>query len=393
MIPFPVILIGVSDRVLPGLRQELANAGVTVEAEYGSAERVIQTLSAKEADKRLLIVPFESIADAPIVGKLANAFRNWPILALVDGNQQAENLVRANRAGAAQVVPVPIQSADLRAALNSIGHTYRPAAEESYVLAFTGSAAGCGATTLATNAAYEIAVRHNRSTVLIELAAQMGVVASNLGIETSSTLADLLANKENLDADLVKRALVSVADNFRVLAASKDVGQRGSIPVVGALRVLEYVRSMADVIVLDVPCTYDDFQFEIIGNARQVVLVGEQSITSVRTLKLILDALATGAGGPNCQVVMNRYNPAVDGLSARELQRVLGQARIYTIPDDRLAVLEAANEGKLLRQMNPRSPVLAAIDGLVDSLLVGAANSRQPASKGLMHRLFHAFAK
>jgi pilus assembly protein CpaE len=393
MFPLPVILIGVGDHVLPGLRQELANASASVEAVYGSGESVIKALSSKQVAKKLLVVPFGSVHDTSFVTKLAQSFRSWPILALVEGNERAENIIRANRAGATQMVSVPIQSSDFREAMNSIALAYLPAERIGSVLAFTGTAAGCGATSLATNAASEIAMRYKRQTVLIELAAQMGVVATNIGIEAHATLADLLADQDHLDAELVRHSLVAVNDHFRVLAGSRDVAHGGSIPVAGALRVVDYVRSMADVVVLDVPCTYDDFQFQVLGSANHVILVGEQSITSIRTLKLILDAHAAGAGSPSYHVVMNRYNPAIRGLGLPDLQRVLGLAMIHTIPDDRLAVLAAANEGRLLRQINPHSPVLAAIDSLLDSLLGGAANGKQAASKNLVYRLFHPFTK
>ncbi len=235
MFPFPVIVIGVTEQRLSGLRQELAQASATVEADYGNADSVVQALSDEKIQKRLFVVGFDSPADAVVLVKLAKAFRNWPILALVGGSQQAENLILANRSGAVQVVAAPIQSLDLRSALNSIAISYRPAEQDCRVVAFTGSVAGCGTTTIATNAAYEIATLRQRQTVLIELASQMGVVAINLGIETPRTLEGILADEEHLDAELVKSSLVSISDHLRILAASGNmVHGGGSITVDGA---------------------------------------------------------------------------------------------------------------------------------------------------------------
>ena len=214
-----------------------AQASATVEADYGNADSVVQALSDEKIQKRLFVVGFDSPADAVVLVKLAKAFRNWPILALVGGSQQAENLILANRSGAVQVVAAPIQSLDLRSALNSIAISYRPAEQDCRVVAFTGSVAGCGTTTIATNAAYEIATLRQRQTVLIELASQMGVVAINLGIETPCTLEGILADEEHLDAELVKSSLVSISDHLRILAASGNmVHGGGSITVDGAAR-------------------------------------------------------------------------------------------------------------------------------------------------------------
>ncbi len=268
---------------------------------------------------------------------------------------------------------------------------YQSPTKDCPVIAFTGSASGCGATTLAANAAYEIAIQRKQHTVLIELAQQMGILATNFDIQPVSTLADLLADPEQIDSQLVQRSLVRVAENFDILASSQRVGSFSAFPLSGVLRVLDYVKPIAQCVVLDVPCTYDDFQFETLGSASQIVLVGEQSIASIRSLKLILDTLRPGPGQHIFHVVINRYNAKMDGLTVGNLQKALGVTNIRTIPDDRAGVLAAANEGKFLRQFNPHSLVLAGIDDLVGTLLGANASHTLTADVPLLSRFFNLF--
>ena len=54
------------------------------------------------------------------------------------------------------------------------------------------------------------------------------------------------------------------------------------------------------VALFDVPCTYDDMYFETLAIADQVVLVGEQKIPSIRTLKLVCEALTRIDGASLC---------------------------------------------------------------------------------------------
>lgn len=122
--------------------------------------------------------------------------------------------------------------------------------------------------------------------------------------------------------------------------------------------------------------------------AGQLVLVGEQIMTAIRTLHLLLGTLGKGSGSPTCHVVINRYNPGVEGLSARELEMVLGIPTIRTVPDDHAKVLAAANAGKPLRRADPDSPVLAAIDSLVDGLL-NPMTPVAPGHRSLLNRLLH----
>ncbi len=348
MFPFPVILIGVSEKLLPMVRQELTNVSATVAAEYRGADTALEALRHEHAAKNLFIVHYESIEDANCVRRLVETHRGSPVLALVDVVDHPENAYEANRAGAMQVVPLPVKPADLRQALNCLAMQHRPPTKDCRIVAFTGSASGCGASTLATNTAYEIAVQRKQHTVLIEIAQHMGVLETNLDIQPACALSDLLADPEQIDNQLVQTALVRVADNFDIIAGSHGLGPPSAIPLAGLLKVLDYVKSLAECVVLDVPCTYDEFQFEALGSASHIVLVGEQSIASIRTLKLILDALRPGPGHHTFHVLINRYDAKMDGLTAANLEKVLGLESVITVPDDRPGMLAAANGGKFV---------------------------------------------
>jgi pilus assembly protein CpaE len=388
-----VILVGVGDKLAAIVKQELANQSAVIEAEYRDADTAVDGLKATRSDRRLLIVHVESALDLKQLRWLVETLRGWPMIALVESKGNSELILQANRAGASQVVPLPLEVADLRAALNCLASQDHSPAKKSSVIAFTGSSAGCGVTTLATNVAFEIAVQRKQHTILIETAQQMGVIATNLDLVPACTLADLLAETGQIDGELLQHALLQVADNFELLAASQGVIQQKTFPLAGVVRIIDYIRTLAEIIILDVPCTYTEFQFEILGIADQVVLVGEQSIASIRTLKLILDALPHGTKSTKIHLVINRYDPHFQGLEISNLAKTLGLTEIQTIPDDRPSVLTAANEGKLLRLAMPHSPVLPAINKLVDQLLGVRDRTEKSSGPKLLRRLFNAFSK
>ncbi|CAN5196352.1 hypothetical protein BH11PLA2_BH11PLA2_40990 [soil metagenome] len=393
MFAFPVILVGINDALTASVKQELAHQSAQTEAEYRSADTVIEGLKGSRLVRRLMIVHVELESDIAIVRRLVETFADWPVIALVETAERPENLMQANRAGASQVVPMPLKPTDLREALSCVSMQNRITLKQSTTIAFTGSAAGCGTTTLATNVAYEIAVQCKKHTILVELAQQMGVIATNLDITPACTLADLLA-EQGLDTELVQRSLVRAADNLEILAGYQGINQQNTFPVTGVMRVLNLLHPLAEVIILDVPCTYTDFQFEILSIANQVVLVGEQSISSIRTLKLVLDALPHGTNAAKVHVVINRYDPELEGLTVGNLEKTLGIKGIQTIPDDRPNVLSAVNSGKLLRQMMPKSSVITGIVQLVDNLL--GVRGTQPAKSrvfDLMSQFLDAFRK
>lgn len=131
----------------------------------------------------LIIMTVKVDEDVAGLRRLSGAFIGWPIVALVDLGQDAEILLRSNRAGAAQVVPLPFSVDDFRDALKCVSLQFKPALRVSRVIAVTGAAHGCGATTLASNIVVESAVSYGRHTILVELARQMGSIATHLNLE------------------------------------------------------------------------------------------------------------------------------------------------------------------------------------------------------------------
>jgi len=60
MFSTPVILVGVGDQLKTAVKQELANQSAEIEAEYRSADTVIEGLKATRLERGILIVHIES---------------------------------------------------------------------------------------------------------------------------------------------------------------------------------------------------------------------------------------------------------------------------------------------------------------------------------------------
>src|SRR6185312_11912944 len=103
-------------------------------------------------------------------------------------------------------------------------------------------------------------------------------------------------------------------------------------------------RRLAPLVILDVPSTFDDLQFQTLAVADQVVLVGAQTVASVRTLKLLRDTLEREEGIAGMRLVINRYEPSLPGFSAERLADLLGTP-VLTVANDYPAVMSAVNAG------------------------------------------------
>jgi hypothetical protein len=126
-------------------------------------------------------------------------------------------------------------------------------------------------------------------------------------------------------------------------------------------RVLFYARQLAGVVFLDVPCTMDDHYFQVLSAADRILLITEQKIPSLRSLRVVCDVLDEMKSDRPRILVVNRYNPNIPGLSVKKLEEVLKTTGFRTISNDYAAMNATIDHGRPLRVEAPRSRVLADI--------------------------------
>ncbi|MBY0522026.1 MAG: hypothetical protein K2R98_01420 [Gemmataceae bacterium] len=390
MYPLKVILIGCLDRVRVDVRQVLSNRLAVVETEYGDlAVALQQSLNTDAQDKRLFIVYLRSDADLQNLKRLYTALGDQPILGLRDENSDIRLFSSAMRSGAAFVVSLPLAGDDLTIALNWIARQYGHTVREAPVIAVSGVTGGCGATVLALNLAREIGHRRKRRCVLMELSLKMGAVATYLNVEPRFTSDDLLGQLEGLDIEAVRPALTPAAENLDILAGPQQQIKPLTATWENVSRIVNHLRMLADVVVLDVPCTYDDLQFDALAAAQYAVLAAEQKVPSIRALQMVRQALLQKAVQGEFVYVINRYDPRAKSFSVAELEALLHVTQIHTIANDP-AVATAVNQGHLLRDGAPGSRALADIEALAARLAPGSPG-KSDSKSSVFGRLVRSF--
>jgi Flp pilus assembly CpaE family ATPase len=374
MYPLKVILVGCTDAVLPQVRQALHDNPAVTEAEFLKVSDAIDNYRWAQDETRLLVTTVRSLQDVEDLQKLKRTFNGWPILALVDYNRNGGNnlLLLANRAGASQVVPMPLEVDDFRSAMEAIGKDHGYAAANAKVVAVCGVTGGCGATTLTLNLAAEMTHLEKIRSVAVELAYQRGTLATYLNVEPQYVIPDLLSAEAKFDMHMVEKALTRAADNFYILSGAHDKISRLEVQPRDLQRLLDYLRRLAQVLVLDVPCTLDELFLQTLAAADQVVFVAEPNPASLRSLHLVLELLNQTGGRGDCplHVVLNRYENRAD-VDLRRIQELLRVPRMYTVANDYNAIRAALNAGQTLRAQAPRSRALADIDRLARLLYSG----------------------
>jgi pilus assembly protein CpaE len=293
--------------------------------------------------------------------------------------------ITAMRMGANQVVMLPLQTEDFKMALDCITNQYaNPVANQ--VIAVAGVTGGCGTTTIAINVGFEIAQRRPVRVILAELSLQVGKLPLYLNVEPRYTTHDLLREIHRLDLYFMQQALTPIVDRFHILAGPYHAVSPLAVPSSDVLLLIECLRQMADVIILDVPCTYDATYFDTLQGADQVLLVGEQKVPSIRSLQMVHGSL----GDKPHHLLLNRYDANLPGFGVDRLKQMLRADELLTIASDYAAVSSAVNQGLPLRLKESRSRVLDDFVALADILVPAEAQPDGKKVAGMLGNLARA---
>jgi pilus assembly protein CpaE len=388
MFPLQVTLIGCGGDLLQLLRLELSVHAARIDSEFLGVESAIASIraaaeqpvaaaattrpikgkpevAAPDLPRRLFIVHLDSAQELPAIKRLSSFFPGNPILVLMEAGGDSGIPIQAMRMGASQIVTLPMQADDFKLALDCIANQFAaPVANQ--VIAVAGVTGGCGATTLAINVAFEIAQAHsNLRVVLAELSLQVGKLPLYLNVEPRYTTHDLIKDIHRIDLYFMQQALTPIVERFSILAGPYHSVSPLVVPSSDVLLLIECLRQLADVVVLDVPCTYDAIYFDTLTAADQVVLVGEQKVPSIRSLQMVNGSL----GDKPHHLLLNRYDPNLPGFGTDRLKAMLRVDELLTVASDYAAVSSAVNQGLPLRLKEPRSRVLADINQLAMTLI------------------------
>lgn len=395
MNPLKCILIGMSADLATEIEAVLRKQGAEIDSQFADLDAALTAMPPSiRSGKYLFAVHIRGQNDLLALHRLCDGYPDKPVLVVAELAAEGGFALEAIRIGAAQVVPLPLTGNELRHAIERIARQFGFQALAGQVIAVTGVSEGCGATTVAINLANEIACGTKRAVILTEIGIRMGRLAAILDITPQYTTEDLLLNLSAMDANNVQRALANVKDRFSVLPGPYKSLAATISGLPELERLLGYLRRCADVIILDMPYTFDDLYFGLIGCADQLVLVTEQKVPSIHAMMVVRDALRSRGHMMPQHLVLNRYSSDYPGASLAEIKSLLKVDDLLLIHSDGLGVMTSLNQGKPLRDAAPHSPVLGDVDRLVNVVLHEPV-SEPPHHLGrdILHKLGHLIGR
>jgi len=335
-----------------------------------------------------LVLLDAAMNESKLLDTLERLGKQYPQAALVllTHHQAPEMLIAAMRAGVREVVAVPLQNQELEQALERLEKKLATTRQkDGKVLSFMSCKGGSGATFLASNLAVALANVANKKTLLIDLNLQFGDAALYLSdLKPVMTLADVCAQLNRLDADLLESSLIRVSPNCGILAASNDLDPATEIRGEHIDVILQLARRHYDYIVFDIGRQFNCVSVRAFDSSDIIYPILQQSLPYLRDGRRLLDLFAgLGYRKEKIQLILNRHENN-GGVSVADMERSLDQRIAHFVPNNFDVVNESINQGVPVLQLARSSTISKSLVDIVNEL----AHASVPAHRGMIRRLF-----
>jgi pilus assembly protein CpaE len=356
--PLSLNLLASEDRIDP---EDLA----------GCAAAVVQVDQASPSS----VKRFEKLAAATKTPLIAAAFE--PPLALV------RSLVRA---GAHDVVPLPLDVADLETSLLPIrDQLARNAASgqsaNGRLVSVIKSVGGIGATSLLTQLAVratEKEAAYGREVCLLDLDLQFGNAAFQLGLRPSLTFFELIEAGARLDGELLRATTTLHPSGLKVIGAPKSLMPLDAVSSEQLIEIVEIAKREFGTVFVDLPASWTNWSLSLLAQSDLVLLITELSISGLYRARRQLDLLREqDLASVDLRIVVNRFEKGLlKTVKQSDVQSALGRAVSYTIANEPGVMQPAIERGVPISEIKRKSAVGRDIDMLDGGIAAALGRER-----------------
>ena len=324
----------------------------------GASAAVVQV----DADNAESVKRFEKLAAGP-VPLIAAAFE--PPLAFV------RKLVRA---GAHDVVPLPLDPQELETALDPIRRMVaaegaKPRAGHQKVVSVIKSEGGVGATSLLGQLAIRFAEQEasvGREACLIDLDVQFGDAAIQLGMQPSLTFADLVDAGKRLDGELLRAVASQHKSGLRVISAPRDIMPLESLTSEQVLSIVDLATAQFGTVFIDLPMNWTNWSLSLLARSDVVLMVTELRVPSLHRARRQLDLLGSqDMHNLDVRVVLNRAEKGLfRTLGPADAERVLKRPVAFSICNDHETMSQTIDRGLPLAEIKRKCSLGRDIDAM-----------------------------
>jgi len=271
------------------------------------------------------------------------------------------------RRGASEYLVAPLNPLHLIEVISGL-YLDPEAAPIGRVVSFIGTRGGSGSSTLAHNAGWCVANYLKINTTIVDFDLPFGTVGLDFNEESGQGVAEALSSPERLDDVLLDRLLLKTSEHLSLFTAPAILERDYETPHTAYEAVLDAVRQTTPCVIVDMPHAWGRWAKETLMGSDDIVIVATPDLASLRTAKSLIDMLKQNRPNDEApKLVLNQTNvPKRPEIPVKDFAETVGLTPSVVLPFDPGLFGQAANNGQMLMELQPKSPVSDGIRRLAE---------------------------
>ena len=226
-------------------------------------------------------------------------------------------------------------------------------------IAFIGGKGGVGSSMIAHNVAWAIAGAFDNDVVVADLDFAFGTAGLDFNQDPTQGIAEAVNAPDRLDDVFLDRLLSRCADHLSLLAAPATLDHTYDFGESAFEQVIDVAQSGVPAVVLDLPHVWTSWMKKTLLAADEIVLTVEPDLANLRNAKNIVDLLrqARRSDAPPHLVVNKSGMAKRPEIKISDFATALNLTPMAIIPFDAALFGTAANNGQMIAEANPKSPI------------------------------------
>jgi len=291
------------------------------------------------------------------------------------------------RSGISEYVVAPVSMADIVSVITAI--FVDPEADPiGKSIAFIGAKGGVGSSTIAHNVAWTMSTLFSSEVVVADLDLAFGTANINFDQDPAQGIAEAVFAPERIDEVYLDRLLAQCAEHLSLLAAPSTLDRVYDFDPDAFAQIIDVAQRSAPLLVLDVPHVWNGWAKSTLTQADEVVITATPELANLRNAKNLVDMLKKlrPNDAPPKLIVNQTGIPKRPEISAADFAEPLGITPMAVIPFDAQLFGNAANNGRMLGEMEKQSPIVQTINEIAH-VLTGRSEIKVRKKPGLANLL------
>jgi pilus assembly protein CpaE len=240
------------------------------------------------------------------------------------------------------------------------------------IIAFCSNKGGVGKTLLSVNLAVALRQRTGKRVAIVDGDFFYGNVGTYLGVPPVRSIMDLIAVVDELDVEIADRVLIRHSSGIRVLLSPPRPDQAAEITPDHLRRLLEFLSTIYDYIVVDCQTVIDSRLMPALELASDIMLVCTPEMGCLKNMRVLLDQFVdVGIDLKKMHVVLNRAATNVE-IEVKDIEQAFKQKVAFSLSSGGRSVVLSINRGVPLIMEQPKHPISQQIMHMADYFLLQA---------------------